>query len=281
MIAAQSREYASESTRWYTQEGVSVEDVAGKNGDARKVTLRDARKPENQYIPSVTTVMKLMAKPELDRWKVDQYMEAAWDTSSEVWKPSPGEYQEQSEGWKQSFLTSARTAAENRMSEAREKGTEVHGEVDRFLLNPSQFEYASSAFCGAATQALIDLGISQWPMEVEKTLAVKCGDIWIAGKTDLVFPEQKIIVDWKTTSKACDGSERLGWDEHLIQLSAYNLALFGGMAHCYNVFLSTSHPGKYQIIPWEFGETERGIEMYSLMFRLWCLKNRYFPNKLS
>lgn len=271
MIASQpEKQWASESTRWYTQDGLSVEDVVAKNGSGRKATLRDARKPDNQWIPSVTTVLRLLAKPELDRWKSQQYLGEAM---LQAMNDRTSLLLDNSKDWVDRVMV----AAEEGMNKAREKGSEVHGEVDRFLLNPNEMEYASSPFCGAATRALIDIGMDQWPMEVEKTLAVRCGEIWVAGKTDLVFPEQKIIVDWKTTSKACDGSERLGWDDHLIQLSAYNMALFGGTGRCFNVFLSTSDPGKYEVVPWLEEETEWGAEMYSLMFRLWCLKNRYFP----
>lgn len=266
MIAsAPEKQFASESTRWYSQKGQSIEDVVAKNGNGRKATLRDARKPENQWIPSVTTVLRLLAKPELDRWKIKEHLKVA--------AKIPYLPHDDVGLWSDAVMLKA----SEEMDKARDKGTEAHGEIDRFLLEPTELDYASSAYAKAATDALCDLGMMHWPLEVEKTLAVKCGEIWVAGKCDLVFPEQKIIVDWKTTSKSCDGSERLGFDDHLIQLACYNMALFSGLGTVYNVFLSTSNPGKYEIVPWNEEETEWGFQMYSLMFRLWCLKNRYFP----
>lgn len=265
MLVSEKKEYASESTRWYSQKGHSIEDVEAKNGNPRKATLRDARKPENQWIPSVTTVLRLLAKPELDRWKIKEHLKVAAKT--------PYLPLDDVGLWSDAVMIKA----SEEMDKARNTGTEAHGEIDRFLLDPDQTTYGLSPYANAATNALIQIGMDQWPMEVEKTLAVKCGSIWVAGKADLVFPERKIIVDWKTTSKPCNGKERLGFDDHLIQLSAYNLALFGGAGEVYNVFLSTSDPGKFEVVPWQPEEMEWGIEMYSKMFELWCLKNRYFP----
>ena len=57
---------ASESNHWYTRDGVPRYTVIGKNGKERNTTLRDAR-TEN-LVPSVTTVLNVMAKPALIPW---------------------------------------------------------------------------------------------------------------------------------------------------------------------------------------------------------------------
>ena len=66
---------ASESNHWYTRDGVPRYTVMGKNGKERNTTLRDAR-AEN-LVPSVTTVLTVMAKPALIQWLQKQVLMAA------------------------------------------------------------------------------------------------------------------------------------------------------------------------------------------------------------
>ena len=63
---------ASESNHWYTRDGVPRYTVMGKNGKERNTTLRDAR-TEN-LIPSVTTILNVMAKPALIQWLQKQVL---------------------------------------------------------------------------------------------------------------------------------------------------------------------------------------------------------------
>ena len=66
---------ASESNHWYTRDGVPRYTVIGKNGKERNTTLRDAR--TDNLVPSVTTVLNVMAKPALIQWLQKQVLLAA------------------------------------------------------------------------------------------------------------------------------------------------------------------------------------------------------------
>ena len=66
---------ASESNHWYTRDGIPRYTVIGKNGKERNTTLRDAR-TEN-LVPSVTTILNVMAKPALMQWLQKQVLMAA------------------------------------------------------------------------------------------------------------------------------------------------------------------------------------------------------------
>ena len=55
---------AAESVHWYGQDGSPQYTVTAKDGQQRPTTLRDARK--FNLVPSVTTVLKVAAKPGLD-----------------------------------------------------------------------------------------------------------------------------------------------------------------------------------------------------------------------
>jgi hypothetical protein len=60
----------AESTHWYDKNGKPQYTVIGKNGKERNTSLVDARK-EN-LVPSVTTIIGMAAKPQLENWKIDQ-----------------------------------------------------------------------------------------------------------------------------------------------------------------------------------------------------------------
>ena len=61
---------AQESGHWYDTDGNSQYTIVGANGKTRNTTLRDARK--NGFVPSVTTVLNIAAKPALENWKIKQ-----------------------------------------------------------------------------------------------------------------------------------------------------------------------------------------------------------------
>src|SRR5210317_2569833 len=67
--------FTSESGHWYTQEGEPMYTIIGANGKERNTTLRDAKK-EN-LVPSVTTILGMIAKPSLENWKINQALNSA------------------------------------------------------------------------------------------------------------------------------------------------------------------------------------------------------------
>ena len=70
MIAKEPR--ASESNHWYTRNGVPQYTVEAKKGGQRNTTLRDAR--AMGLVPSVTTILNIIAKPGLTLWLQQQVL---------------------------------------------------------------------------------------------------------------------------------------------------------------------------------------------------------------
>lgn len=65
-----------ESGHYYAADGTAVFEVPNKSkGGMRPTTLRDAK--SQGLLPSVTTIMKVLAAPELDRWKQQQVLLAS------------------------------------------------------------------------------------------------------------------------------------------------------------------------------------------------------------
>ncbi len=65
----------SESGHWYAADGSPAYRIIGKNGKERNTTVKDAR--ERNLVPSVTTVLGLVAKPGLNTWLQQQVLLAA------------------------------------------------------------------------------------------------------------------------------------------------------------------------------------------------------------
>ena len=57
-------EKLSEAGHWYDSEGAATYTIIGANGTERNTTLKDARK--HGYVPSVTTIIGMAAKPSLE-----------------------------------------------------------------------------------------------------------------------------------------------------------------------------------------------------------------------
>ena len=67
--------FTSESGHWYDQDGEPMYTIIGANGKERNTTLRDAK--SLGLVPSVTTIIGMIAKPSLENWKIDQALKSA------------------------------------------------------------------------------------------------------------------------------------------------------------------------------------------------------------
>ena len=69
------KKFKSESGHWYTKEGEPMYTIVGANGKERNTNLRDAK--SLGLVPSVTTVIAMIAKPSLENWKMNQVLNSA------------------------------------------------------------------------------------------------------------------------------------------------------------------------------------------------------------
>lgn len=274
MIAQEPKAYAKDSSRWYTREGVPVDECIGRNGAVKKPTLREAR--QEGWVPSVTTILSVMAKPELDNWKLKEVARRCSHATI-----GEGETEEE-------YASRMVEQAREEMAVARDKGSEIHSEIDRMLFAKQEQvgTYTVSRYTDAARTALEELGVWDQRMLIESPFCAH----GVAGKRDLVGVDERWLMDWKTTSKPLDDGKIPDYDEYCAQLAAYsmgtwdNLSPYQGMNlalrnGCHNIFLSTSNPGVYAIKTWTFDELKRGWAMYACCRELWQLKNDYYFTK--
>ena len=249
---------SAESVHWYRKDGGPQYTVKAKDGSDRPTTLRDARKMD--LVPSVTTILKIAAKPGLEQWKLEQMLLAAMTL--------PRREQEDEKAY------IARIVADSKESgkRAADAGTRIHEEIE------GHFAGKKSQYGLKVEEALFDhfkLHPDQ-PWLVEHSFASALG---YGGKVDLYckpdeYAKYGLVADVKTKDFGPDDKVD-AYDEHLMQLAAYRVGLDIPSARCANVFVSRTHPKLVKIIEWTEDDLKRGWLMFQCLLNYWKLKNTF------
>jgi hypothetical protein len=250
---------SAESVHWYAQNGAPAYTVKAKDGSDRPTTLRDARKLD--LVPSVTTVMKVAAKPGLDVWKNEQLLLAALTLPR---MPDESE---------KSFI--ARVVADSKETgkRAAEAGTRIHEDIERHFMGMAKcergYKVEETLFNHFKTHP-------DQPWLIERSFSSSLG---FGGKVDMFcqpdeYAKHGIVADVKTKDFGPDDKVD-AYDEHLMQLAAYRHGLGIPHARCANVFVSRTHTDLVKINEWSEEDLQRGWEMFQALLRFWKLKNNF------
>lgn len=248
-------EVASESGHFYTKTGEPCYEIMGKNGKLRPTTVRDMRTLD--LLPSVTSVISMLPKPGLIIWQKKNVLMSALTLPR-----LPDELDD-------AYIARIMADADEQSRLAREKGIAIHGAIERFICGQA-IEPEYDIYVRSAINALSE-HIGVIPMldkcEAEKSFA----DIesLYGGKVDLFSRELNVIVDFKTKDFTED-TDKLAWDEHIIQLTAYKMGLGMPDARMINVFVSTSVPGLVRIVEHPDGDP-RYWQIFMTCMTLWRL----------
>lgn len=252
------KEKVAESGHWYAQDGTPTYTIAGKNGQMRATTLRDAR--QLSLVPSVTTILGVAAKPALDLWKQQQVLLSAL-TLPKVDGESEADY-----------VTRILKDSKETGKKAAERGTHIHAMIQSYFEQRPITEYVELA--KATDQALKDhFGERLWICE--KAFAHKLG---FGGKCDMYSSNNVhdfrygIVVDIKTKEGSLEKVQ--AYDEHLMQLAAYRIGLDMPNAKAANVFVSST-TGEVKIIEHDPLEMDKAWKMFQHLLSYWQLKNNH------
>jgi len=245
---------ANESQHWYTQEGKPQYTVVAKNGNQRPTTLRDAR-TMNLY-PSVTTILGVADKPGLEAWKLNQMMMACMTLPKLT---------DESE---EAYIDRIKTDSKEHARMAAERGTTIHGALESFYEGIMLSDFLDYQM-GVSNAIDAHFGVKNWL--TERSFA----HLGFGGKCDLYTTDgDGVVIDFKT-KEFKEGDKVEGYDEHLMQLSAYRHGLEVPKARCANVFVSVTHPGLVKIVEWSEEELVKGWQMFEHLKSFWQLKNNY------
>lgn len=281
MIASEPKQYASEGCHAYDRNGNPRHQVEYKDkkrkGEYRNTTIKDIR--ENGWLPSVSSILGVMAKKGLEGWIKTQVAEAA--VAEALDKGICND---------QEFVAAVLERAESQMTRARDLGTEIHGAIERYLeearklqADPAYpflqgFQYAHSEHVGAAVAALKELGVWGAPFESERTFASHLG--W-GGTVDYMTKHYEgdvypLIADFKCVDRL---DKKLTYPDRCAQLRGYEFGTSFLNARLVNIFISTSEPGKYLIHEWSQEDKDHAVSLFFACFELWKVVNKYDPSQ--
>jgi len=267
---------SGDSVHAYDREGNPRHSVPYKDkkraGEMRPTTLRDIK--ENGWLPSVSSILSIMEKKGLDKWKKEQVAIAA------------AELRDQCDLDNADWIEWVLKGAEANMTKARDLGTEIHGAIEWYLSflqtnHPVAYHCQDglvplsrhSRCVEAAVAALKELGVWGQPFEAEKTFASNFG---YGGTID--FSTDCLIVDFKclTTLK-----KRFDYPDRAAQIAAYQMGRFKKLCRGVNIMIATDDPGSYALREWSLDELEYGWSMFDACFSLWRIVNKYHPASSS
>lgn len=246
---------ASESNHWYTRDGVPRYTVMGKNGKERNTTLRDAR-TEN-LVPSVTTVLNVMAKPALIQWLQKQVLMAALTLPRHI------------EELEEDYIDRIMVDSKEQGRAAADAGTDIHASIQGFYEGEVITRHEAHV---KGTVAALDALYGQQGWIAERAFGHSHG---FGGKCDLHSTEGDGIVADVKTKEFTDPNKVDAYDDHLMQLAAYRVGLGVPKARCSNVFVSRSVPGLAKVVEWSPEDLARGWKMFAALLNFWQLKNQH------
>jgi hypothetical protein len=248
----------NEGGHWYHPiTGDACHTIIGKNGKERSTTLRDAK--QEGYLPSVTTITKTLASPELDRWKQQQVLMASLTL--------PRLPEESDEDYCKRIMEDAF----KQVDDAADLGTRIHAAIEAhfqgYAYDPELKLYVET--------------VERWANEngvtfLEHEVRLVNREVGYAGTTDA-----KIQVKGREGFGTLDFKSRKSrpqypmkpWSKEPMQIAAYRAC--HGTDYGVNVFVSTTEPGRIEEAWYEPEELDRQYEAFKHVVAIWQHLNNF------
>jgi hypothetical protein len=259
---------SEESGHYYLRDGTPCHEVPAKSkgpGGMRAFNLRWDR--HLGASASVTTQLKIIAAPPLEKWKRKQVVLSAL-TIPRIDGETDDELFERIE---RDGAAQAKAAAD--------EGSRVHhaSHMNR-LGKPFDAKYIPHVNALAAEVKRLFPDVNDWVPE--KSFCHRSG---FGGSVDLHSPSIGIIIDYKgkdgdfTEVDIYGEPKKLNWDQHW-QLGGYRKGLELPRAPCANIFFSRTHPGLVKSHVWMPEEIDEGQEIFECAVALYKRLKKYDPS---
>ena len=260
-MATLEKQHNMSDSHWYTREGVPAYTMQKKDGGERSTTLRDARK--HHLLPSVTTIFNIMAKPQLERWKINKAVDAALSTKRDEDEPE--------DRYRERIVLRSR----DEVSAAADLGTKIHDAIEA-AFNGVQPSDELQPYVDPTMSYLRTLNLSN--IKLEDTV-VDCST-GFAGRVDLLakFGNKNIIIDFKTR-KTREGEKITPYEFQPMQIAAYGKAAFGSLENVWgaNVYISTTEIGRVETVSYKPENLSTEFSAFEHMCALWRYSKNYDP----
>lgn len=249
----------NDSSHFYDKTGGKQWSVPNKSkpGEYRPATLADAKK-NNWYI-SPTTAFKVLAKPELEKWKFAQIIHAALTLPL---KPNESD---------EDYCARIIRDAFEQVQDAADIGGEIHRALElHFQGYPYDPKY--DPYINPVKKWVADKKITF----VRHEARVMDHSLGVAGTTDAVVRMEGydglVILDWKTR-KTKPGMPSKPYSTEPIQASAYASPL--GATGAFNVYISTTEIGRTQDAFYDHSRIKKEYEAFKHIVSLYRHINNF------
>lgn len=265
------------SEHWYNAKGEAVFEVPMKSKPDRmkKTTLREAR--EMNLFPSVTTILKVLDKPMLSTWKMEQVTAAA---AEYPFDPKVMDY----ETWHKDVIA----LAFQKVDDAADIGTTIHNALD---LAVAGYYYSPDVTVTLPSdgrevelrtfvEPVLDILSREQIVVTERELRLANPRYGYAGTTDVAYERGKAcgIMDYKTR-KTKPTTPCVAYDENKMQIAAYAMAHYGYLENIegMNIIISTTEPGRVEVLRYDWKELYSSFEAFEAACKIWRYQKNYDP----
>lgn len=252
-----------EAGHYYTPDGKPAHFVEKKDGSGKRPTnISDCRK--NGWLPSCTTILKILDKPALREWIIRQAVHAV-TTAPDV----AGE----SLDAKIERILSVEKQQDEESQIARDRGTDLHAAMEAYFTGQEVREDLRPWIAPAAL-SVAAMGVNP----ICESILVGDG---YAGMCDLILegPANHWILDFKSTKKL---PTKGAYPEAVLQCSAYAAAyhrmkLPSKPIRTANVYISTVDQGKFVICEHDSDWQKCYNSGFHPLLQHWQWSNSYTP----
>ena len=257
--------FSSDGGHWYTASGVPCHRIAKANGDGeRNTTLRDAKKLN--LFPSVTTVLSILDKQQLGKWKQEQVANAAYE-----WIKSGAEMPAKAD-----FIKALIANSFQSVTAAADLGTSIHDALNAYFTGEEvPLEYQD--YTNPVIEWMKEAGVH--PHSSEQTLVNK--EYGYAGTIDFagIVKCAPVVYDFKTR-KTKPGEPCKPRDHEPMQIAAYAKAYWGDQfpkVWGANLYISTTEPGRMEVVRYNPAKVQAEWQKFEAILGTWRLIKNYDP----
>lgn len=249
------------TSHWYNKQGEAVFEVPrASGGGMRPTTIADARKLG--LLPSVTTILGVIDKPQLVDWKVKQAIQACYDN-----RPT---------GTLEEYTKAMQAKSEEQVGDAADLGTAIHAALEAAFAGET-YDAALAPYVLPTLAKVSQAGIKL----VQHELRLVNTHQWYAGTTDAVMVDslgRQGILDFKSR-KTKPGQKCTPWDTEPMQIAAYAYAQFNTLDGIVgsNVYISTTEIGRVEIVTYTSEELKEAWAAFLGATLLWSYLKGYKP----
>ncbi len=258
--------YKLDGTPCHTQPNKS------KPGEFRPSTIADAKRLG--LLPSVSTITKVLHAPGLETYKMKEVAKQCFANPAH-----PGEEEEQ-------YVRAMVEKSSEDAAGAANTGVVIHSALEAHFRNePCPVEtieighmvYHIDTFIQPAIKLIQEHG---WEIVASEKVLVNAKEGY-AGTTDLIIKTRDGevgIADFKS-KRSKPGKKIEPSETHPCQIAAYSMAHWGCLGFGANVYISTTEPGRVEIIPYSHKELHESWLAFLAMRDLYVWLNQFNPRK--